>query len=166
MPDDHQRETRDELRGRARTALLAALEDNDLQVSEVGEDRWITMLAGEWKRTIPALFHVDERSLKVTSLLAGVPDEGHAEVYRILLSRNQRPTPVHFGLDDEGDLILTGSLPLEVVDADRLDELLGLVLTMSDETFNAVLRAGFGEYIATEQAWRAKVGLPPNPVSG
>src|SRR5690606_10183881 len=97
---------------------------------------------------------------------AGVPDEGHAEVYRILLSRNQRPLPVHFGLDDEGDLILTGAVPLEVVDADRVDELLGLVLALSDETFNAGRRAGFSDYIATEQAWRAKVGLPPNPVAG
>jgi hypothetical protein len=154
-----------DLRDRARTALLAVLEENELDVSEVGEDRWITMLAGQWKRTIPLLLHLDERSLKLTSLLAGVPDEGHVDVYRILLSRNQRPTPVHFGLDDEGDLILTGALPLEVVDAERLDGLLGLVLTLCDETYNAVLRAGFGDYIATEQAWRSKVGLPPNPVS-
>jgi hypothetical protein len=154
-----------DLRDRARTALLDVLEDNDLDVSEVGEDRWITMLEGQWKRTIPLLLHLDERSLKVTSLLAGVPDEGHVDVYRILLSRNQRPTPVHFGLDDEGDLILTGALPLEVVDAGRLDELLGLVLTLCDETYNTVLRAGFSDYIATEQAWRAKVGMPPNPVS-
>lgn len=156
----------EDLRDRARTALLTALVDSELDITPVGEDRWITMLAGEWKRTIPLLLHLDERSLKVTSLLAGVPDEGHADVYRILLSRNQRPTPVHFGLDDEGDLILTGALPLEVVDEARVDELLGLVLTLSDETFNAVLRAGFGDYIATEQAWRAKVGLPPNPVAG
>ncbi|WP_052664490.1 YbjN domain-containing protein [Nitriliruptor alkaliphilus] len=158
MSDEH-------LRDRARTALLAALDDAELDVTSVGEDRWITMLSGEWKRTIPLLLHLDERSLKLTSLLAGVPDDGHVEVYRILLSRNQRPTPVHFGLDDEGDLILTGAVPLEVVDADRLDELLGLVLSLSDETFNAVLRAGFGDYIASEQAWRAKVGLPPNPVA-
>jgi hypothetical protein len=155
-----------DLRDRARTALLHALVDSELEVTAVGEDRWITMLSGEWKRTIPLLLHIDERSLKLTSLLAGVPDEGHVDVYRILLSRNQRPTPVHFGLDDEGDLILTGAVPLEVVDEARIDELLGLVLTLSDETFNAVLRAGFGDYIATEQAWRAKVGLPPNPVSG
>jgi hypothetical protein len=156
----------DDPRTRVRQVVLDVLADNDLEVSEVGEDKLLTQLSGEWKRTIPLMLHLDERSLKLTSLLAGVPDEGHVEVYRILLSRNQRPTPVHFGLDDEGDLILTGALPLEVVDEARLDEVLGLVLTLSDETFNAVLRAGFGDYIATEQAWRAKVGLPPNPVGG
>jgi hypothetical protein len=96
-------------------------------------------------------------------LFSGVPDEGHAEVYRILLHRNQRPGPVHFALDDEGDLILTGSVPLEAVDAERVDELLGAVLALSDETFNRVLRAGFAGYLELEQKWRAKVGLPPNP---
>lgn len=152
------------LRERARTALLDALLDNDLEITPVGEDKYMTMLAGEWKRTIPVLFHVDERSLKINSLLAGVPDEGHADVYRILLHRNERPLPVHFAMDDEGDLILVGQLPLEVVDGDRLGELLGAILTLSDETFNQVLRAGFGSYLHVEQAWRRKVGLPPNPV--
>ena len=151
---------RDELRRLLHDTLRAA----GLDVEQVGEDRWMTMLSGEWKRTIPLLLHLDERSLKVTSLLAGVPDEGHAEVYRVLLHRNQRSGPVHFALDDEGDLILVGTLPLEAVDAPRLDELLGAILTLSDETFNQVLRAGFASYLAAEQQWRAKVGLPPNPV--
>ena len=155
----------DDLRARAHQVVLDVLADAGLDVADVGDGKLMTQLAGEWKRTIPLLLHVDERSLKVTSLLAGVPYEGHVDVYRILLSRNQRPLPVHFGVDDEGDLILTGAVPLEVVDADRVDELLGLVLSLSDETFNAVLRAGFGDYIATEQAWRDRVGLPPNPVS-
>jgi hypothetical protein len=154
------------VRDQVRVTLLAALDDAGLAVEEVGEDRWMTLLSGEWKRTIPVLIDLDERSLKVTSLLAGAPDEGHAEVYRILLHRNQRPLPVHFALDDEGDVILTGSLPLVAADARALDELLGTVLTLSDETFNQVLRAGFATYIDAEQRWRAKVGLPPNPVSG
>jgi hypothetical protein len=151
-------------RDAARDALLGTLEANDLAIQEVGEDRWMTMLSGEWKRTIPLLFDLEERSLRVTSLLAGVPDEGHAEVYRILLQRNQRPLPVHFALDDEGDLVLVGQLPLVAVDERAIDELLGAVLTLSDETFNQVLRAGFASYLEGEQRWRAKAGLPPNPV--
>jgi hypothetical protein len=99
------------VRDEARKVLLAGLEAADLEVDEVGEDKWMTMLSGEWKRTIPLLLHLDEHSLKVTSLFAGVPDEGHEEVYRLLLQRNQRPQPVHFALDDEGDLIITGMVP-------------------------------------------------------
>ena len=149
---------------RARRTLLDVLEANGLEIIEVGDDRWMTMLEGEWKRTIPLLLTLKDRRLTATSLFSGAPDEGHEEVYRLLLQRNQRPGPVHFALDDEGDLILTGSLPLAAVDTDNLDELLGQVLVLSDETFNQVLRAGFASYLDTEQRWRAKVGLPPNPV--
>jgi hypothetical protein len=151
-------------RDEVRRTLLGVLEAAGLDVQPVGEDRWMTMLAGEWKRTIPLLLDLDERSLKVTSLLAGVPDEGHGEVYRILLQKNQRPLPVHFALDDEGDLVLVGQLPLVAIDDRSLDELLGAVLTLSDETFNQVLRAGFAGYLEVEQRWREKVGKPPNPV--
>jgi hypothetical protein len=152
------------VREQARKQLLAGLDAAGLEVTAVGEDRWMTMLAGEWKRTIPLLLDLGERTLKVTSLLAGVPDEGHEEVYRILLQRNQRSGPVHFALDDEGDLILTGAVPLAALDARAVDELLGAVLTLSDETFNQVLRTGFAGYLDVEQRWRAKVGMPPNPV--
>ena len=153
-----------DVRDRARTALLDTMAAADLAVDEVGEDRWLTMLSGEWKRTIPLLLDLEERTLKVVSLLAGVPDEAHAEVYRILLQKNQRPLSVHFALDDEGDLILTGRLPLVALDERAVDELLGAVLTLSDETFNQVLRTGFAGYLDVEQRWRAKNDMPPNPV--
>lgn len=155
----------DEQRERARRAVTETLEATGLDVDEVGDDRWMTVLAGEWKRTIPVLLHLDERSLAVTSLFTGVPDEGHAEVYALLLHRNQRRLPVHFALDDEGDIVLTGSLPLVAVDRAAVDALLGALLATADETFNQVLRAGFAGYIEHEQAWREKNGLPPNPVS-
>lgn len=152
-------------RDRVRRLLTDTLDASGLEASQVGEDRWLTVLAGEWKRTIPVQFHLDERSLRVTSLLAGRPDERHADVYRILLQRNQRPLPVHFAVDDEGDLILTGAVPLEGLDTRRLDEVLGAILTLADETFNQVLRAGFAGYLDAEQRWRAKAGLPPNPAA-
>jgi len=148
----------------ARRVLLDGLAAAGLEVTSVGDDRWMTMLEGEWKRTIPVLMDLGDRRLTLTSLFSGVPDEGHVEVYRILLQRNQRPGPVHFALDDEGHLILTGALPLVALDAATIDELLGQVLTFADETFNQVLRTGFASYLDAEQRWRASAGLPPNPV--
>jgi hypothetical protein len=151
-------------RAAARSALLATLERAGLEVDEVGDHRWTTMLSGEWKRTIPVLLELGDRRLTVTSLFCGVPDEGHEEVYRILLQRNQRSGAVHFALDDEGEVVLLGSLPLAAVDEAGVDELLGRLLDTADRTFNPVLRAGFAAYLATEQRWRAGAGLPPNPV--
>ena len=148
----------------ARRLVGRTLVDAGLPVEVVGEDRFLTELAGEHKRTIPVLLHIDERSLKVSSLLAGRPDEQHDVVHRLLLHRNQRPTPVHFAIDDEGDLLLVGRVPLTVLDDRALDELLGLVLAMADDVFDRVLTLGFASSVDAEQRWRAREGLPPNPV--
>lgn len=151
------------MRDRARQVLLDGLSAAGLDVEVVGDDRWLTMLSGEHKRTIPVQLILRDRVLEVTSLFSGVLDEGHEQVYRLLLQRNQRSGPVHFALDDEGDLILTGVVPLAALDADHLDTLLGRLLALADETFNQVLRLGFASYLDGEQRWRASVGLPPNP---
>lgn len=144
--------------------LIDALRDLGLGPVAVGEARWMVQLAGERKRTIPVLLHLDERSLKLTSLFCGAPDEAASDVHRLLLHANERPTPVHFALDDAGDVVLVGRLPIELLDATAVDELLGLVLAMSDEHFDRVLATGFASYLAAEQRWRARVGLPANPV--
>lgn len=151
---------REEVAGRLRAALTAA----GLEVTPVDERRFMSMLSGDWKRTIPVLFELGDRTLKVTSLFTGAPDEGHATVYRILLQRNQHPGLVHFALDDEGDVIITGAVPYVALDERGVDELLGSVLRLADETFNQVLRVGFAGYLAAEQRWRERAGLPPNPV--
>lgn len=141
------------------------LEAAGLDADEVSPGTWMTVLSGERKRTLPVMLEVDDRSLHVQALLAPAPDEGHAEVFRYLLQRNLRHSPIHFAVDDEGDIVLVGSVPLEAVDETSFDRLLGEVLTVADETFNAVLRLGFRSYIDAEQRWRAKNGLPPNPVA-
>lgn len=139
------------------------LEAAGLEPDVAGEDRWMTMLSGEWKRTIQVLLHVDERHLRVRSMLCPAVEEQHAEVYALLLHRNERTASLRFALDGVGDVVLLGQVPLEAVDAARVDELLGEVLVTMDETFNAVLAKGFAAYIEREQRWREAAGLDPNP---
>ena len=153
-------------RDRVRRLVGRLLVEADLPVDVVGEDRFLTMLSGEHKRTIPVLLHVDERSMKLSCLVSGAPDEQHDAVHRLLLHRNQRPAPVHFALDDEGDVMLVGRVPLRAVDEQAFDELLGLVLAMADDVFDRVLAIGFASYLDAEQRWRAREGLPLNPIGG
>ncbi len=148
----------------ARALLRGALDAAGVELTDVGERRYLAVLAGEWKRTIPVLFEVEERSLTLRSLFSAGPDEGHAEVYELLLQRNQRSGPVHFALDDDGDVVLIGRIALAVLDEASLDELLGALVAVADATFNRVLRTGFASYLEAEQRWRAKEGLAPNPV--
>lgn len=140
------------------------LEEGDLEVERLDDGRLMTMLSGEHKRTIPVLVAVGDTSLHVTSLFTGVPDEAHAEVYALLLHRNERARWVHFALDDAGDVVLVGRVPLAGLDEVLLGELFGELLQVADETFDAVLRRGFASYLAVEQAWRRGAGLPANPI--
>ena len=146
-----------------RAALPRWLEELGLRADVAGDDRWMTELSGEWKRSIPVLLHLDERHLRVRSLLCPAVDERHGDVYGLLLHRNERAGALHFALDGVEDVVLLGAVPLATLDADRLDELLGELLTTMDETFNAVLSRGFASYVAHEQEWRAAVGMRPNP---
>jgi hypothetical protein len=153
-----------DVRAAVRRRLTAALEAAGAEVDDVGDGRLLTVLAGEWKRTIPVLADVGDRTLTLTSLFTAAPDERHDAVYDVLLRRNQRSGPVHFALDDSGDIVVVGQLPLAAADERGIDELLGSLLELCDRTFNQVLRAGFATYLEAEQRWRASVGLPPNPV--
>lgn len=150
---------------RATEIVEGGLRAAELAAEPVGPRAWMTVLSGQWKRTLPVLLRVDDRSLYVSALLCGEPDEGHADVYGYLLRRNQRASPVRFALNDHGDVVMIGWVPLTALDASSFDRLLGEVLTTADEVFNAVLRRGFAGYIDAEQRWRASQGLPPNPVS-
>lgn len=152
-------------RARVRTVLTEGLAAAGLEAEHVGPDTWATVLPGQRKRTLPVMLRLDDRTLQVAALLCGQPDENHAEVFRYLLQRNRRSLPVHFALGDDGDVVLVGAVPLIAVDEDSFDRLLGTVLSIADEVFDAVLRRGFAGYIDAEQRWRATHGLPPNPVS-
>lgn len=150
---------------RAAQVLTATLEAAELPANRVAEWQWMTMLTGEFKRTIPVVVRVGHRSVRVSSLLAGRPDEQLDEVHSHLLHRNQEARWVHYALDDAGDIILTGRVVHAAWSGEVCGEVLGEVLLVQDAAFNGVLRMGFATYIEVEQRWRAANGLPPNPVS-
>lgn len=144
--------------------IVQVLQEADLPCDDVGEGRFMTLLAGERKRTIGLLLEVGERTLSVRSQLVAQLDEGHRDVFELLLRRNERAKFVHFALDASGQVVLVGRVPLHAVTTELLGELLGDVLEMADSAFNEVLRRGFAGYLAHEQGWRRDVGLPPNPI--
>jgi hypothetical protein len=104
-------------------------------------------------------------NLVVESFFMAAPDENQAEVYAYLLRRNTRTYTFRFALYDSGDLMLVGVVPLAALTADELDRMLGQLLVAADESYDPALRTGFSSYIDREQAWRAKVGAPRNPIS-
>lgn len=147
----------------ARTAISRWFAGSGLNVEQVG-DTWSTVLAGDHKRTIPVHLLLGTRALAAQSFFLAAPDEP-AGVHELLLRRNLVTDTVRFALSDDGDVLLLGSLPLAAITEDELDLLMGRLLAVADDTYDAALRAGFPSYIEREQAWRATVGLPRNPIT-
>ena len=111
-------------------------------------------LPGEKKLQTPVRLDIGPHSVSVHAFVCRKPDEQHERVYRWLLERNLRLFGVAFAVDRLGDIYLDGRLPLSVVTPDELDRLLGVVLTTSDDSFNAILELGFEGSIRKEWEWR------------
>ncbi len=140
-------------------------EESGLEVERVRDNGWLTVIAGERKRTIPVYLELGDHTLIVESFFMSAPDERHDEVYRYLLQRNLRTYTMRFALYDSGDIMLVGVIPHHAVTAEELDRALGQLLTVADDSYWAAIRLGFTGYIEREQAWREKVGLGRNPIS-
>jgi hypothetical protein len=81
-------------------------------------------------------------------------------VYRWLLERNRRTYGVSFAIDHLGDIYLVGRVPLDAVNEEELDRLMGAVLEYSDGSFNILLELGFADSIRREWQWRVERQLP------
>jgi hypothetical protein len=111
-------------------------------------------LPGEKKLQTPVRLDIGPHSVGIHAFVCRNPDEQHERVYRWLLERNLKLFGVAFAVDRLGDIYLDGRLPLSVVTAEELDRLLGVVLTTSDDSFNAILELGFEGSIRKEWEWR------------
>ena len=117
-------------------------------------------LPGDAKLVTTASILVGDQALSVSAFVVRRPDENHEAFYRWLLARNLRLPGIAFALDSLGDVFLVGRLPLDAVDDDAIDHLLGAVLTAADSSFNDLLVLGFLSSMKREWAWRVSRGEP------
>jgi hypothetical protein len=130
------------------------LRANDLEWTETAEGVYSFSLPGERKLQTPVRIDVGTHALGVHAFVCRKPDENFEGVYRWLLERNLRMYAVAFALDRLGDIYLDARLPLAAVTSEELDQILGSVLTYSDESFNTILELGFASSIRKEWDWR------------
>jgi len=121
---------------------------------------YVVQLPGQAKLRTTVSVLVRDRALSATAFVVRRPDENHEQFYRWLLTRNARLPGLAFTLDAVGDVFLQGRLPLAAVDVDGVDELMGAVLTVCDESFNELLTLGFLSSMRREWAWRISRGEP------
>ncbi len=122
------------------------------------DDEFVVTLPGEKKLRTVASLVLSDTGLSVSAFVIRNPDENHDEVYRLLLRRNLRLPGLAYAVDRAGDVYVTGRVPARGVDAESLDQLLGVVLTAADEPFNELLVMGFLSSMRKEWEWRVSRG--------
>jgi hypothetical protein len=119
---------------------------------------YVVTLPGEKKlKTVVSLL-VRDRTTSLSAFVIRNPDENHEAFYRALLRKNLRLQGVAYAVDNDGDVYLRGEVPTSALDGDQLDQLFGVVLAASDDTFNELLALGFLESMKKEWAWRISRG--------
>jgi hypothetical protein len=151
----------EERRAAAEAVVQAWLADVEVPYeSGTRRGEYVLQLPGEAKLRTTVSVVVGDRGLRAVAFVVRRPDENHEEFYRWLLARNARLPGVAFALDRLGDVYLVGRLPLAAVSVDSLDEVLGVILSTADASFNDLLALGFATSIRKEWAWRLSRGEP------
>jgi hypothetical protein len=138
------------------TDFLAAQE---LQFELAGEKTVVVSLPGTNKQFVNVAMTIGDTVFKIESFVARNPDENHEAVYRWLLEQNRKLLVINYCVDHLGDIYLSGTLPIATVDLDQIDQLLGVMLQTSDNSFNILLELGFKSAIEREWAWRTSKGM-------
>ena len=136
--------------------LLDVLTELGVTLERVEAGAYVVTLPGD--RPTLLWLVAGEHSVTVEAFVLHLIDvQEPAAVHRWLLARNLRLRTVHFGLDDVGDVFLTGSLPHVAVDVATVDQVLGEVVALAAEGVPALLRLAYGDRLATDEALAAKV---------
>jgi hypothetical protein len=125
---------------------------------EVEGNTFLITLKGEKKLQIHCALIVGDHSLSVNAFVIRKPDENQDQVHHWCMSKNAAMYGFAFAINELGDIYLVGRLPLDAVNAQELDRILGSVLQYSDSSFNPLLEIGFTTAIRREWAWRVSRG--------
>jgi hypothetical protein len=135
------------------------LTSQDLQFELASEKTVVVSLPGTNKQFVNVAMTIGDKLFKIESFVARNPDENHEAVYRWILEQNRKLLVINYCLDHLGDIYLSGTLPIAMVDLDQIDQLLGVMLQTSDGSFNILLELGFRSAIEKEWAWRSSKGM-------
>ena len=133
------------------------LQSEEIDFEQEGKSFLVT-LKGEKKLQTHCALIVGDHSLSINAFVIRKPDENEDQVHHWCMSKNASMYGLAFAINQLGDIYLVGRLPLDAVNAQELDRILGSVLQYSDSSFNPLLEIGFANAIRREWAWRLSRG--------
>jgi hypothetical protein len=139
------------------STIESFLNDQKIDFEKSGNTFLVT-LPGEKKLQTHCALVVGDHSLSINAFVIRKPDENEAAVHHWCMSKNASMYGLAYAINELGDIYLVGRLPLDAVNPQELDRILGSVLQYSDSAFNPLLELGFANAIRREWAWRVSRG--------
>jgi Putative bacterial sensory transduction regulator len=133
------------------------LTDQQIDFEKNG-NAFLVTLPGEKKLQTHCALVIGDHSLSINAFVIRKPDENEAAVHHWCMSKNASMYGLAYAINELGDIYLVGRLPLDAVNPQELDRVLGSVLQYSDSAFNPLLELGFANAIRREWAWRLTRG--------
>ena len=125
---------------------------------EKSGNTFLITLPGEKKLQTHCALIVGDHSLSINAFVIRKPDENEASVHHWCMTKNASMYGMAYAINELGDIYLVGRLPLDAVNNQELDRILGSVLQNADSAFNPLLELGFANAIRREWAWRLTLG--------
>jgi hypothetical protein len=119
--------------------------ESDVVYAEEVEDRWATRMRQECREATTVWWHVGQRTLTAEAYVLPAPITNHADVYRLCLKRNAAVLRAHFALDAEEAVVLRARIPLELVSAEVLDQVLAEIYQQVELSFRPLARLAFSQ---------------------
>lgn len=124
-------------------AATQLAENPIVQAVEADGARRFVRLHSDEKGLFTIWLHVGQRTLHHETFLMPAPIENHAELFEHLLRRNHQLRGLTCVIGAEDAVYLEGRVPLDDLDADRLDEVLGMHYDAVERFFRPAMRIGF-----------------------
>ena len=138
--------------------IAGALIKAEVEHEQTDDHSFVAELPGIHRLKTTCAITVEKHGVTVQAFVVRKPEENVDGVHAYLLARNARMYGVAWAIDDVGDIYLSGRFSHHAITEDEVDRLLGTVLEYADDSFNELLKLGFGESIRKEWAWRVKNG--------
>jgi hypothetical protein len=108
-----------------------------------GAPRWYLRLRGEEKEFVTVWLTLQQRTLHHEAQFMPGPETNVEATWTYLLKRNADLLGMCFSLGPEDAVYLVGRVPVEQVDDDELDRIMGASLAYTDECFPTAMTLGY-----------------------
>ena len=124
------------------------LSDNPAVLAvEADANRRFVRVQGDEKGVFTIWLLIGQRTLHHETFVMPAPIENHAEFYEHVLRRNHSLRGLAFTIGHEDAIYLEGRIPLDGIDDDALDEVLGMHYEAVERCFRPAMRIGYRSMI-------------------